>query len=185
MILSDSSIKAALQSGTVVIDPLGPEAVQPGSIDLRLGSHFLILDEYQMQTIEMGSPISYREINGDSITIAPHSFLLATTMEYIKLPADITGMVEGRSSVGRMGLFIHNAGLIDAGFEGAITLELYNGNSLPIRLNAGRRICQLVLYKMDKPAERPYSGKYQGQKRTVGSEIYKDSELSKNPQTTA
>lgn len=178
MIISDSTLHTLLETGEVGIDPLGPEAIQPGSIDLRLGNHFLVLDEHSMQTIEMGTPISYREIESDSIIIPPRSFLLATTLEYCRLPAHITGMVEGRSSIGRMGLFIQNAGLIDAGFEGTITLELYNANSLPIKLEAGRRICQFVLYLMDKAAAHPYKGKYQGQKRTIGSQIYKDIECA-------
>ena len=106
--------------------------------------------------------------------IPPHSFLLATTMEYIKVPNGYTAFVEGRSSIGRMGLFIQNAGWVDSGFEGRITLELYNANSLPIRLDAGRRVCQLVFCKMDQQAETPYKGKYQGQLISVGSRIYKD-----------
>jgi dCTP deaminase len=86
----------------------------------------------------------------------------------------MTAFVEGRSSVGRMGLFIQNAGWVDPGFKGEITLELYNANSLPIRLEAGRRICQLVLCSMDKPALKPYSGKYQGQMKSTGSRVYLD-----------
>jgi dCTP deaminase len=97
-------------------------------------------------------------------------------MEYVKLPDDLTSFVEGRSSIGRMGLFIQNAGWVDPGFEGQITLELYNANSLPIRLEAGRRICQLVFCKMDQVAENPYRGKYQGQRGTTGSRVFKDSE---------
>jgi len=82
--------------------------------------------------------------------------------------------VEGRSSIGRIGLFIQNAGWIDPGFEGRITLELYNASSLPIKLQAGKRICQLVFCTMDQKAENPYQGKYQGQKVTVGSRVYQD-----------
>ena len=109
-----------------------------------------------------------------------HSFLLATTNEYLTLPNNITAFVEGRSSIGRMGLFIQNAGWVDAGFEGRITLELYNANSLPIVLTSGRRICQLVFCMMDKSAEQPYRGKYYKQEQSVGSHIRKDYELSLN-----
>src|SRR5690606_36489379 len=122
--------------------------------------------------------ILYREIESDEITIPPHSFLLATTEEYIKMPDDLTAFVEGRSSIGRIGLFIENAGWVDPGFEGQITLELYNANSLPIRLKAGRRICQLVFCKMDQVALAPYRGKYQGQRRATGSRVFLDSEAA-------
>jgi dCTP deaminase len=130
-----------------------------------------------MQSLDLDSEVVYREYNGDEITLPPHSFLLATTEEYIKVPDNLTAFVEGRSSVGRMGLFIQNAGWVDPGFEGNMTLELYNANSLPIRLKAGRRICQLVFCSMDQAAIKPYRGKYQGQRRTTGSLVYQDSEV--------
>lgn len=130
-----------------------------------------------MNVIDLSSEIIYREITGPSIIVPPHSFLLATTMEYIRLPHNLTAFVEGRSSIGRIGLFIQNAGWVDPGFEGQITLELYNANSLPIRLEAGRRICQLVFCRMDQPAAAPYQGKYQGQKNATGSQVFKDIEV--------
>ena len=105
--------------------------------------------------------------------------MLATTKEYIKLPDNLTAFVEGRSSIGRMGLFIQNAGWVDPGFEGQITLELYNANRLPIKLEADRRICQLVFASMDNKADNPYCGKYQGQKNTVGTRVFKDPENKK------
>lgn len=130
-----------------------------------------------MESIDLNSPIQYREIEGPAITIPPHSFLLATTMESVKLPHNLTAFVEGRSSIGRIGLFIQNAGWVDPGFEGQITLELYNANSLPIRLEAGRRICQLVFCRMDQAADAPYQGKYQGQRNATGSQVSKDREV--------
>lgn len=130
-----------------------------------------------MESIDLNTPIKYREIEGPAITMPPHSFLLATTMEYVKLPNDLTAFVEGRSSIGRIGLFIQNAGWVDPGFEGQITLELYNANSLPIRLEAGRRICQLVFCRMDQAADAPYQGKYQGQRNATGSQVSKDREV--------
>ncbi len=174
MILSDRTIKSMIDNGDLQIDPYIPANVQPSSIDCVLGTHFLIMDETHMDLITMNAPIHYREIETDHIIIPPHSFLLATTQEYIKLPDTITGFVEGRSSIGRMGLFIQNAGWVDAGFEGQITLELYNANSLPIQVEAGRRICQLVLCKMDQAAQAPYNGKYQGQRKAMGSRIFQD-----------
>lgn len=174
MILSDGTLKKMLASGELVCEPTLPDSIQPASIDCRLGRDYLVVENTQMDIITMRDEIKYREVEGDSITLAPHSFILATTMEYVKLPDNLTAFVEGRSSIGRMGLFIQNAGWVDPGFEGRITLELYNANSLPIRLEAGRRICQLVFCKMDQMALSPYRGKYQGQKKSTGSRVFQD-----------
>ena len=176
MILSDKTITEMLDSGKLVVKPLAENAIQPASIDCRLGDHFLLVDENHMDCLSMTSEIRYRSLECTEITLPPHSFLLATTMEYVEVPSGLTAFVEGRSSVGRMGLFIQNAGWVDPGFKGRITLELYNANSLPIKLEVGRRICQLVFCKMDRDASRPYSGKYQGQKTTEGSRIFEDSD---------
>lgn len=176
MILSDKTLNKLIASGELGVSPLVEDSIQPASIDCRLGDHFLVVEDRQMQTIDLSSEIIYREIRGPSITIPPHSFLLATTMEYVRLPNDLTAFVEGRSSIGRIGLFIQNAGWVDPGFEGQITLELYNANSLPIRLEAGRRICQLVFCRMDQVAAMPYKGKYQGQTNATGSRVFNDSE---------
>ena len=177
MILSDTTLNKMIQSGELVIDPVSENSIQPASVDCHLGRHFLVVEDRMMNTIDMESKILYRDIEGDEIVIPPNSFLLATTEEYIKLPNNLTAFVEGRSSVGRIGLFIQNAGWVDPGFEGNITLELYNANSLPIRLRAGRRICQLVFCLMDQAAAKPYAGKYQGQRRTTGSRVYQDVEI--------
>lgn len=158
------------------MEPLIENSIQPASIDCRLDNNFLVVEDRNMHTIDLNSEILYREIEDEFITIPPNSFLLATTMERVRLPDDLTAFVEGRSSIGRMGLFIQNAGWVDPGFEGQITLELYNANSLPIRLQAGRRICQLVFCKMDQKAAVPYSGKYQGQRKTTGSRVFSDAE---------
>jgi dCTP deaminase len=176
MILSDKTLKSMIASGELKIEPLGNDSIQPASIDCRLGSHYLVVEDNRMDIITLDSDIHYREIEGDSITIPPHSFLLATTQEYVELPNDVTAFVEGRSSIGRIGLFIQNAGWVDPGFKGRITLELYNANSLPIKLQAGRRVCQLVFCKMDQAAETPYNGKYQGQTKSVGSRVSQDND---------
>ena len=146
MILSDYTLKKMLDSGELVVDPITDSSIQPASIDCRIGSHYLVVDDRENHNgvITFNDELKYRDIESDHMIIPPHSFLLATTMEYIKLPNGITAFVEGRSSVGRMGLFIQNAGWVDSGFEGQITLELFNANSLPIRLESGRRVCQLV-----------------------------------------
>lgn len=180
MILSDRTLSQMIEEGALGIEPLRENSIQPASVDCHLGRDFLIVEDRAMQTIDMDNEILYRKIEGDEITIPPHSFLLATTEEYIKLPDDLTAFVEGRSSIGRIGLFIQNAGWVDPGFEGQITLELYNANSLPIRLKAGRRICQLVFCKMDQKAKHPYRGKYQGQRMTTGSRVFQDPEAGQS-----
>lgn len=177
MILSDGTLEKMIANKELVVEPLKKESIQPASIDCHLGNHFLLVEDRQMNTIELDQEIIYREIEADEIVIPAQSFLLATTQEYIELPDNLTSFVEGRSSIGRIGLFIQNAGWVDPGFKGQITLELYNANSLPIRLKAGRRICQLVFCKMDQRANKPYAGKYQGQRNTTGSRVFKDSEV--------
>ena len=142
MILSDQTLNAMIESGELAVEPLDADSIQPASIDCRLGDHYLVVEDREMGILTLDSEIIYREIEGDSITLPPHSFLLATTAEYIRLPNNITAFVEGRSSIGRIGLFIQNAGWVDPGFEGRITLELYNANSLPIRLQALALSCR-------------------------------------------
>lgn len=179
MILSDKTLKEKLEKREVILEPLIESSIQGASIDCRLGNHFLVADEHEMDHINMDDEIKYREIESNEITIPPRSFVLGTTMEYLELPNDLTVFIEGRSSVGRMGLFVENAGWIDPGFKGRLTLELFNANSLPIKVKAGKRICQFVFCQMDNVADLPYgdhpfSGKYQGQDKTVGSRVFKD-----------
>ena len=176
MILSDGCLKQRMDSGDLMVKPITSESIQPASIDCRLWNHFLVVENQNNKIISMSKEIQYKEVIAERITLSPQSFLLATTMEFIKLPNDMIAFVEGRSSVGRMGLFIQNAGWVDPGFEGRITLELYNANALPIELESGRRICQLVFGTMDKASLKPYRGKYQGQTRSIGSQVWKDSE---------
>ncbi len=177
MILSDRTIRELLRKGALRIDPLDETQVQCSSVDLRLGREFARYSG--SETIDVrrgGGEVSFEEAD-DFIEIAPKEFLLATTVEYIKLPPNITAFVEGRSSLGRLGLFIENAGWVDAGFEGQITLELYNANSVPIRLYVGMRVCQLVFAELDRFPEKVYSGKYKGQRGVTPSRIEKDADL--------
>ena len=158
-ILSDKTILKKIRDEALVIKPFTTSQVQPASIDLRLDSHFLIIDENSTPLISLENPTTYKEMYQDTIIIPPQGLVLATTMEYIDLPNDMTAFVEGRSSIGRLGLFIQNAGWVDPGFKGQITLELYNANRVPIELKAGRRVCQLVLALLDQEGT-VYSGKY-------------------------
>lgn len=176
MILSDRTLRDLINKKKLQVDPLDREQIQSASIDMKLGTSFLKIDENLMEVMTLEKEIKYVEIEENEIVIPPGSFLLATTREFIELPENITAFVEGRSSIGRMGLFIQNAGWVDPGFAGQITLELYNANRLPIKLVSGRRICQLVFAKMDKIAANPYQGKYQNQCNAVGSKVYKDIE---------
>ncbi|MDE7253998.1 MAG: dCTP deaminase [Acetatifactor sp.] len=174
MILSDKTIRSLIEEGTLVIDPVEPGQIQPASIDIRLGNTFSIVEDSSAGIVTLDKPIAYKEIKAERYLLLPGQFVLATTMEYIKLSNDLTAFVEGRSSLGRMGLFIQNAGWVDPGFAGEITLELYNANRCAIELQAGRRIGQLVFARMDQAASNPYAGKYQGQRGATGSKIYLD-----------
>ncbi|UOQ46556.1 dCTP deaminase [Halobacillus salinarum] len=178
MILSRQTIIKHIEEGQLVVEPLDYAHIQPASVDLELGRHFMAVDEHTTGKLSMKEKASYRDIfvgSGEPIIIPPHSFMLATSKEWVKLPNHLTAFLEGRSSVGRMGLFIQNAGWVDPGFEGRLTLELYNSNRAPIELIEGRRICQLVIAEVDEPTQ-PYKGKYAGQMSTTASEVYKDEE---------
>lgn len=175
MILSDTSIKHLLETGKLGISPIKEIQIQPASVDIRLGNTFATVSRTE-SVITFDHPVEYETVKKDTFLLQPHQFVLATTMEYIKLPSDLTARVEGRSSVGRMGLFIQNAGWVDPGFEGEITLELYNASDKPILLEYGKRVGQLVFAELDEEAMNPYNGKYQGQTGATGSRIYQDEE---------
>ncbi len=174
VIVSHETLRQLMAEGAVVVEPLEPDQSQPASIDLTLGDHFLKVDENAVDRITLDTELRYVELRTEEIVIPPLSFLLAVTRERIRLPDNITAFVEGRSSIGRLGLFIQNAGWVDPGFDGTLTLELFNANRLPIRLRAGRRICQIVFAQLDRSTERPYRGKYQHQSEAVGSLIHLD-----------
>ncbi len=174
MILSDITLTEMLETGKLKMSPLTEAQIQPASIDIRLGDTFSIVEDSSSGIITLDSEISYKTIKTDTYLLLPGQFVLATTMEYIELPDDLTAFVEGRSSLGRMGLFIQNAGWVDPGFKGEITLELFNANRCAIELRAGRRVGQLVFAKMDREAKNPYRGKYQGQTGATGSRVFMD-----------
>ena len=174
MILSDQTIKTMLKNKELEMTDLPASSVQSASVDLRLGRQFAVLSHKHI--LDFHSDPEYETIEQDEIVVPSHSFILGTTVETIKLPSHITAFLEGRSTIGRMGLFIQNAGWVAPGFHGQIILELYNANTMPIRLRAGHRICQIVLCEMDKKPQNPYQGKYQNQKGIVGSRISTDFE---------
>lgn len=178
MILSDKTIIRMLDEKALTIKPLTEQQIQPASVDIRLGNTFSVVDDTPSGIITLDSRIEYKSITADTYLILPGQFVLATTMEYFELPDNLTAFVEGRSSLGRMGLFIQNAGWVDPGFKGEITLELFNANRCAIELRAGRRVGQLVFAEMDAPALNPYNGKYQGQTGATGSRVFMDKDRS-------
>lgn len=169
-------IMTAADYADYAIDLQEKGQIQPASVDVTLGSSFVEIAEHTGGVNTMNSKILYNEIYPveGRVTIQPCSFLLATTQEYLSIPDDVTCFVEGRSSIGRMGLFVQNAGWVDPGFRGEITLELFNASKVPIQLEVGRRIAQLVFVKMSDPCRAPYQGKYQGQSGATPSRIYLD-----------
>lgn len=179
MILSDKTIVRMRKEKKLTIEPLKEEQIQPASVDIRLGDTFSVVEDNSEGMISLTDEIQYKTIQSDRYVLLPGQFVLATTLEYVNLPNSLTAFVEGRSSLGRMGLFIQNAGWVDPGFEGEITLELFNANRCAIELRSGRRIGQLVFAQMDEDAQHPYRGKYQGQKGATGSRVYKDIDTEK------
>ena len=176
---SNVDIKQAVIDKKIEITNYGNfnKQLQPASFDCRLDDMFLKIKENHNGIISLDDEPEMEEIIRQEIIIPPGGFILGSTKEYIYLDNNISAMVMGRSSIGRHGLFIQNAGWTDPGFQGNITLELYNANRTAIKLKPGRRICQLVFAETKTPSDEPYSGKYQGQKRATGSKIHKDYEL--------
>lgn len=140
MIISGKTILEKWQKHDLKISPFDPTLqLQPASVDLRLGNDFKIVNDQKVDKLYMDKQADYKsvEVVQNKITIPPQTFMLATTCETIQLPSNLTAFVEGRSSVGRLGLFIQNAGWVDPGFCGQITLELYNSNQVPIEVEVG------------------------------------------------
>ena len=154
------------------------QCIQPASYDVRLGTSFKYPVAGRCVDVRYPENFKYEEYEQDVLVLAPHTFVLATTMEEIVLPPDITAFVEGRSSIGRLGLFIQNAGWIDPGFKGQITLELYNASETSLILASGIRIAQIVFCKMDDSAVNPYNGKYQNQVGATVSKIFDDKDTN-------
>lgn len=174
MILSDRSIRNALDAERIVIDPLTPGSIQPSSVDLRLDRHFLVFRNHTMAIIDVKQDLSALtepvEVTGDDpFVLHPGEFVLGSTLERVALPDDLVARLEGKSSLGRLGLLIHStAGFVDAGWDGQLTLELSNVATLPITLYPGMKIGQISFMQMSSPADHPYGSdgvgsKYQGQ----------------------
>ncbi len=186
MILSDRDLRERLRRGDLVVDPLeDPDLqIQPASIDLRLDNGFIAFRASRLPCLDPRNiPDDATERievpSGESFVLHPGDFVLGSTVERVKIPADLVARVEGRSSLGRLAIVVHaTAGFIDPGFEGQITLELSNLGRTAVKLYPGMRISQIVLQTMTSPAERPYGAargsKYQGQSGPVASRISSD-----------
>lgn len=188
MILSDRDIKKALKSGRIKITPAPDFKTQLGScsIDLRLGNIFRVFEHSKNAFIDpfkkgMTEEVTRKIIVKDKepFIVQPGDFVLAVTKEYIEVPDDLTGRLEGRSSIGRLGIVIHStAAHIECGFRGNITLELANMGKMPVFLYPGMRICSVAFEELTSPAEVPYykkkSAKYVGQKGPDESKLHKD-----------
>ena len=173
MILSDGTIREAIASGRIGIDPLDEDAIQPSSVDVRLGGDFRVFANHRYPFIDVKEPqpdlTELVEAGDEPFVLHPGEFVLGSTLERITLPSDVVARLEGKSSLARLGLVIHStAGFIDAGFDGDVTLELSNVATLPILLYPGMRIAQFAFFGLDRAAENPYGdgasgSKYQGQ----------------------
>lgn len=176
MILADTTIHRLLLSGELIIEPITDRSIQPASVDLRIGESFSVPKVSCFVEELLNASQAFEERTDRGILISPNSFILATTIERIKLPPNVAGMISGRSSVGRQGLFVENAGYVDPGFDGHITLELYNAGPNSLWIEAGTRVAQLILHDMDRPTANPYSGKYNGQTGATTSRMDEDKE---------
>ena len=175
MILSDRTIREALASGRIVIDPLDAQDVQPSSVDLHIDRYFRVFRNHTMGHIDVKQNLEdltelVEIAEEDTFMLHPGEFVLGSTLERVALPTNLVARLEGKSSLGRLGLLIHStAGFVDAGWDGQLTLELSNVANLPITLYPGMKIGQISFIQMTTPADVPYGSaevgsKYQGQR---------------------
>jgi dCTP deaminase len=190
VLLSDRDIRAEIAAGRVGCEPFTESMIQPSSVDVRLDKFFRVFENHKYSVIDpsIEQPDLTREViaEGDEpFILHPGEFVLASTYEVITLPDDIAGRLEGKSSLGRLGLLTHStAGFIDPGFSGHITLELSNVANLPVKLFPGMKIGQLCLIRLSSPAEHPYGSekygsRYQGQRGPTASRSFLNFHKSK------
>lgn len=193
MLLSDRDIAALIETGRAAIDPYDPLMVQPASIDVRLDRYFRLFDNHKYAVIDpaLEQPGLTRMVDvgeDEPFVLHPGEFVLGSTMERVTLPDDIAARLEGKSSLGRLGLLTHStAGFIDPGFSGHVTLELSNTATIPILLYPGMKIGQLCFFKLSSPALRPYGSgafgsRYQGQRGPTASRSHVNFDRVEVPQ---
>ncbi len=174
VILSDRTIKKEIAEGRIIIEPFDERSVQPSSVDLRLDHRFIVFRNHTLGHIDVKSNLeelteTVEASDDDPFILHPGEFVLGSTAERVAIPADLVGRIEGKSSLGRLGLLIHTtAGFVDAGWDGQLTLEFSNVASLPITLYPGMKIGQISFIQMTTDADNPYGtgvlgSKYQGQ----------------------
>ncbi|MGI8922031.1 MAG: dCTP deaminase [Solirubrobacteraceae bacterium] len=179
-VLSDASIIRLIEDGRIRVDPWDRELVQPASLDVRLGSSFRVFHNHRASAIDLRQPpvnLTEEVTIGDEepFVIHPGEFCLGATQEWVELPDDVVARIEGKSSLGRLGLIVHaTAGFCDPGWQGTLTLELNNLTRVPIVLAPGLKIAQLSFMTLDRPALRPYGSSglgshYQGQRAATAS----------------
>ena len=183
-VLSDRTIKALLAEGKIVVEPLGEGCIQPASVDVHLDKHILVFRNSRRPYIDVREDLSdlteMEEIGNQPFMLHPGEFVLGSTLESIEIPDDLVARLEGKSSLGRIGLLIHStAGYVDPGWKGHLTLELSNVANLPITLYHGMKIGQLSFLQLSTPADVPYGSpelgsKYQGQTVPTASRAYRD-----------
>lgn len=189
VILSDRDIRTALDDKRIVVDPLGERAVQPSSIDVRVGNGFRVFANHRHPYIdtrvEQPELTELVEVDDDEpFILHPGEFVLGTTLERVALADDLVARLEGKSSLGRLGLLIHStAGFVDAGWDGWLTLELSNVATLPIAIYPGMKIGQVAFFNLTSPAEVPYGSaalgsKYKGQRGPTASRYYENFTVS-------
>jgi dCTP deaminase len=185
VILSDRSLREAIAAGRLVIDPLDDDAIQPSSIDVRLDNRFRVFYTARHPYIDVKQPMDdlteLVEVKpDDAFILHPGEFVLGSSLEEVGIPADLAARLEGKSSLGRLGLMTHStAGFLDPGFVGHVTLELSNVANLPITLYPGMRIGQIAVFQLTTAAERPYGSrgvgsKYQGQRGPTPSRYWEN-----------
>jgi dCTP deaminase len=183
VVLSDRTIRAEIDAGRIEIDPFDPDMVQPSSVDVRVDRTFRVFHNNRYPFIDVRQPMEdLTELvvveDDRPFILHPGEFVLGQTLERVALPDDLVARLEGKSSLGRLGLLIHStAGFVDSGFAGNLTLELSNVANLPITIFHGMPIGQLSFMRMDGPVEHPYgsrdtSNKYQGQTEPTPSRFY-------------
>ena len=181
MVLSDRTIRSEIESGRIVIDPFDPGMIQPSSVDLRVDRRFRVFHNSRHPYIDVREPMEDLteavEVPEDRpFILHPGEFVLGQTLERVTLPNDLVARLEGKSSLGRLGLLIHStAGFVDSGFSGNLTLELSNVANLPITIYHGMPIGQISFMRMDGPVENVYGSrgnKYQGQTEPTASRFY-------------
>ena len=183
MLLSDKDIRAQIEAGRIGLDPLSMELIQPSSMDVRLDRFFRLFDNHKYPFIDpreqQDDLTRFVEVDKDEAFILhPGEFVLGSTFEIVSLPHDIAARLEGKSSLGRLGLLTHStAGFVDPGFQGHVTLELSNTATLPIKLWPGMKIGQLCFFQLSSESENPYGSskygsRYQGQRGPTASRSY-------------